>query len=218
MRYSVQLFCFLQGCKLEQTAVENNFDYSNARRILECLLFISKKPLSAADIKTVTGIDEALIDDLADDISKKYEESGLQIIRLAKGYLMATKPQYGEYVEKLINAPISFSLSKQSLETLAIIAYKQPVTKLEIENIRGVMSDGVIKTLQDKRLIKESGRSDSVGRPILYSTTVDFLKHFGLHDLDELPSLESLEGAQPVLEELEKGASFSIQSGQETAL
>ena len=107
MRYSVQLFCFLQGCKLEQTAVENNFDYSNARRILECLLFISKKPLSAADIKTVTGIDEALIDDLADDISKKYEESGLQIIRLAKGYLMATKPQYGEYVEKLINAPIS---------------------------------------------------------------------------------------------------------------
>ena len=101
---------------------------------------------------------------------------------------------YSHYIEKYLNSPISVTLSQQSLETLSIIAYKQPVTKADVEKIRGVMCDGVIKTLLEKKLIKESGRSDTVGRPILYSTTVDFLKHFGLHDLSDLPPLEEDSG------------------------
>lgn len=158
--------------------------------IIESLLFISKKPLSTEELSKITGFTREDIEVCLGELEREYASRGLQIIKIAHGHMLATRPQYSVYIEKFLNSPFAVTLSPQALETLSIIAYKQPVTKIEIENIRGVLCDAVIDTLLDKRLIKESGRSDQVGRPILYSTTIEFLKHFGLHDLGELPKLD----------------------------
>lgn len=158
--------------------------------VIESLLFISKKPLSSGELADICAFGKEEIEKCLAELLGEYEGRGLQIIKLAHGYVMATRPQYAPFIEKFLNSPYSVTLSPQALETLSIIAYKQPVTKVDVESIRGVMCDAVIDTLLDKRLIKESGRSDQVGRPILYSTTVEFLKHFGLHDLGELPRID----------------------------
>ncbi len=185
-------------------------EYNKMKNIVESLLFISKKPVSLSEFSEVTGFDGADLENVIKDLKAEYESRGLQIISLANGYVMATRPQYSEYVEKFLNSPVSVTLSSQSLETLSIIAYKQPLTKAEVESIRGVLCDGVIKTLLDKRLIKESGRSEHVGRPILYSTTVEFLKHFGLHDLSELPPLETEDRSRTALFEIAPEQTESI--------
>lgn len=183
---------------------EMSVAYEDAKNVVESLLFVSKRPISVDDIQEISQFGTDLINGIINELSSDYEKRGLQLIKLANGYLIATRPKYSDYIEKFLNSPVSVTLSQQSLETLSIIAYKQPVTKADVERIRGVMCDGVIKTLLDKKLIKESGRSDAVGRPILYSTTVEFLKHFGLHDLSELPPLEEGAGADPgVLIDLE---------------
>ncbi|MFA5104054.1 MAG: SMC-Scp complex subunit ScpB [Candidatus Margulisiibacteriota bacterium] len=164
--------------------------YEDARNAIESLLFVSKRPLSVDDIDEIACLGRDTILRAVEELSSSYETRGIQLIKIANGYLLATRPRYSAYIEKFLKSPVSVSLSQQSLETLSIIAYKQPVARAEIERIRGVLCDGVIKTLLDKRLIKEAGRSETVGRPILYATTVDFLKHFGLHDLGQLPLLE----------------------------
>lgn len=158
--------------------------------VIESLLFVSKKPLSTEEIEGLCSFGRDEIEKNLKELESDYSSRGLQLIRLAHGFVLATRPQYSTFIEKYLNSPLSVTLSPQALETLSIIAYKQPVTKLEVENIRGVMCDTVIDTLLEKRLIKESGRSDQVGRPILYSTTIEFLKHFGLHDIGELPKLD----------------------------
>jgi segregation and condensation protein B len=178
--------------------MDQSISYENVKKIIESLLFVSKKPLSPQEIDEVTNFGMEIIEEALNEICSGYERSGLQAIKLANGYVIATRPEFSEYIEKFLNSPVSVTLSPQALETLSIIAYKQPVTKIEVENIRGVMCDGVINTLLDRKLIKESGRSDSVGRPILYSTTVEFLKHFGLHDLGELPLHHLVHGQQAV--------------------
>ena len=167
------------------------------RSIVESLLFVTKKPVSAHEISQVTGFEAGEAESILDEITADYEKRPLQVIKVANGYILATRPQYSEFIDKFLNSPVSVTLSKQALETLSIIAYKQPVTKIEVEKIRGVMSDSPIKSLFDKNLIKEVGRSDAPGRPILYATTVDFLKQFGLNDLKDLPSIE--EELSPVL-------------------
>jgi segregation and condensation protein B len=113
----------------------------------------------------------------------------MNIAKFAGGYQMVTHSQNVDYVDRFLHSPILTTLSNPALETLAIVAYKQPITKLTIENIRGVNSDGVVATLLEKRLVEEAGRSEAVGRPILYATTVEFLRHFGLKDLTDLPPL-----------------------------
>lgn len=167
--------------------------YEDARNAIESLLFVSKRPLSVEDIDEISRLGRDTILRAVDELSSSYEARGIQLIKIANGYLMATRPKYSGYIEKFLKSPVSVSLSQQSMETLSIIAYKQPITRAEIERIRGVLCDGVIKTLLDKKLIKEAGRSDTVGRPIIYATTVEFLKHFGMHDLGELPPLEEEE-------------------------
>ena len=162
---------------------------SGIRDVLEALLFVSKKPLSIGDFHEVLGFGEDNIQNAMDQLVSQYQTKGLQLIKLANGYVMATRPEHSEFINKYLNSPVSVTLTNQALETLSIIAYKQPVTKLEVDNIRGVMSDAPIRTLLEKRLIKEAGKADRVGHPILYATTVEFLKHFGLHDLSELPLL-----------------------------
>ncbi len=169
----------------------DNEQIKHIRDTIETLLFISKKPLSSADLNEVLDFNEEIIEQALREMETDYASRGLQIIKLANGYVLATRPQYSEYVTKFLNSPVSVTLTAQALETLSIIAYKQPITKIEVDNIRGVMSDAPIRTLLEKRLIKDAGKAEKVGHPILYATTVDFLKHFGLHDLSELPPLPS---------------------------
>ena len=165
------------------------------KSIVESLLFVTKKPVSPQEISQVTGFEAIEAQQLLEEITSDYEKRPLQVITVANGYILATRPQYSEFIDKFLNSPVSVTLTKQALETLSIIAYRQPVTKIEVEKIRGVMSDSPIKSLFDKNLIKEVGRSEAPGRPILYATTVDFLKQFGLNDLNALPSIEEEETA-----------------------
>jgi segregation and condensation protein B len=176
----------MRGDNLEEGM---EISYPRLKTILESLLFITKKPVTLEELQAVTGVDINLIEKTLYDLLVEYDGRGVNIVKIAGGYHMVTRPENVDFVDKLIHSPIETTLSNAALETLAIIAYKQPVTRLNIENIRGVNSDGVVDTLIDKRLIKEVGKSEGLGRPILYGTTVDFLRHFGLKDLKDMSPL-----------------------------
>lgn len=156
------------------------------KNIIEALLFISSKPVRIKEISDVIGISVEEVRNLLEEMETEYQNRGLQIIQIAGGYQLVTKPEYSEYLKKFTSSPPS-RLSKAALETLAIIAYKQPITRPEIEKIRGVNVDGVINTLLEKKLIKISGRKDVPGKPFLFSTTDEFLSYFGINSLAELP-------------------------------
>jgi segregation and condensation protein B len=162
--------------------------------VLEALLFLSGEPLEISKIKEVIGLPELEIKRLMDELILKYreQEGGLLIVEIANGYQMVTNPAYSEWVKKFKGMQLSTKLSMPALETLSIIAYKQPVIKAEIEQLRGVNSDSAIKTLLEKRLIKVIGRKEAPGRPFVYGTTKEFLQYFGLKDLTELPTLKDL--------------------------
>src|SRR5246127_1893379 len=171
-------------------------DESELKAILEAIVYVTDEPLSAQQIAAALGhpIDKVkrLLDELVAEFSKP--EHGLSIREVAGGYKMATKAENHEAVRafvKKLTPPLKLSLA--ALETLAVIAYKQPVTAPEIMDIRGVQGAGVLKTLLDRKLIAESGRKNVIGKPILYKTTKEFLIQFGLKDLSELPSLKEFE-------------------------
>lgn len=161
------------------------------KALIECLLFVSFEPLTIDKIAEVVELDGndvlMLIKELQDDYQKP--ERGLELIEVANGYRLVTKSQYAFNIEKLYK-PHAASLSKAALETLAIVAYKQPITRAEIEFIRGVKIDGVLTNLLERNLVTEVGRKEGPGRPILYGTTSDFLAYFGLKSLNNLPSLD----------------------------
>jgi len=171
----------------ENTGIE--ISYPRMKNILESLLFITKKPVTLEELNSVLGVDIKLIERSLYDLLVEYETRGINIVKIAGGYHMVTRPENADYVDRLIHSPIETTLSNAALETLSIVAYKQPITKLAIENIRGVNSDGVVQTLLEKRLIEEMGRAETLGRPVLYGTTVQFLRHFGLKDLKDLAPL-----------------------------
>lgn len=164
------------------------------KSLLEGLLFFSGEPLTAPTIKGITEIEEPEIRKLMGELVVEYRErdGGILIAEIAGGYQMITNPAYGQWIRKLRGSQVSSKLSLASLETLAIIAYRQPIIKAEIEQIRGVNSDGVIRTLLERRLIKIMGRKEAPGKPLLYGTTKEFLQYFGLNDLAELPTLKDL--------------------------
>ncbi len=166
---------------------------AQVRAVLEALIFASAQPITPKDIgRVLQGVPredwqgelEALRSDYARD------DRGLQVVDVAGGLQITTRPEYNDWVRELLDPRTPTRLSIQALETLAVIAYKQPVTLPEIIELRGVKSGGVVKTLLEKRLIRIMGRKEVVGRPILYGTTKQFLLHFGLRDLDELPKIE----------------------------
>jgi len=175
--------------------MEENIEisYPRLKTILESLLFITKKPVTLEELQTVIGVDKSLIERSIYDLLVEYETKGINIAKIAGGYQMVTRPENATFVDRLIHSPMLTTLSNAALETLAIIAYKQPITRLTIENIRGVNCDGVVATLLEKRLIEETGRSEGLGRPILYGTTVEFLRHFGLKDINDLSPLPTNE-------------------------
>ena len=163
------------------------------RAALEALVFASPQPITPRDISRVLqGVPredwERELQALRADYAR--DERGLQVIEVAGGYQITTRPEYNDWVRELLDPRTPTRLSIQALETLAVIAYKQPVTLPEIIDLRGVKSGGVVKTLLEKRLIRITGRKEVVGRPMLYGTTKQFLLHFGLKSLDELPKIE----------------------------
>ncbi len=169
----------------------NTIPIEKLKPILECMLFVSPQPLMIEHIAKSLEIEGYIIDQAMHELRLDYADRGLQIVRIAGGYQMCTRPEYAEYVSRLLK-PERVRLSRAALETVAIIAYRQPITQPEIEAIRGVNSDGVVKTLMERNLIKQVGKRDTPGRPMLYATTDEFLNHFGLNDLSQLPELEDI--------------------------
>jgi len=171
--------------------------------IIEALIFSSDEPLSESEIiRTIKGIDgedaeinSQIVSDIINELNNEYSNSGrsIRIVNVAGGFLFATKEEYSKYIGFLSSEKSKRRLSQAALETLAIIAYKQPITKPEIESIRGVNSDYVIASLLDKNLITISGRAETIGRPLLYSTTKEFLIYFGLNDIKDLPKPREIE-------------------------
>lgn len=170
------------------------------RQIIEALLFATDEPLSVKEMIAIFGefqsgelplkrITEQVILDSIEQLNKEYESSGrsMHIVRVAGGYQFATLPLYAEWLGKMMKEKSKRKLSPSALESLAVIAYKQPVTKPEIESIRGVNADYIIRSLLERNMITIVGRAATPGRPLLYGTTAEFLKHFGLNDLSELP-------------------------------
>lgn len=166
------------------------------KRIIEAILFVSEKPVMIAELKDVLeDADPGLIKETLSSLKNEYESlnRGLRINEVAGGFRMATEPSLSTWLNKLYKNRYTDKLTKPSLETLSIIAYKQPITKAEIELIRGVNVDGVINTLLERELVKIVGRKEAIGRPILYGTTNQFLEYFGLNSLSELPNLREFE-------------------------
>lgn len=164
---------------------------SEKKTLFEALLFLSGEPLTLSSLKGIVEMDEPEIKRLMDELAGDYanRDGGILITDVAGGYRMTTNPRFAPWVKKMLGSQLSGRLSIAALETLAIIAYKQPLIKAEVEQIRGVNSDGVIKTLLDRRLIKMVGKKEAPGKPMLYGTTREFLQYFGLKELSELPTL-----------------------------
>ena len=163
--------------------------------LVEALIFVADEPITAKLLAEVLEEDRESVEAAVEQLKSEYEsrESGLQIREIAGGWQISTRTEFHEEVRKFLKTRPSAKLSLASLETLAVIAYKQPVTVPEILEIRGVQSATSIKTLLDKRLIVARGRKEAVGRPMQYGTSKDFLIQFGLKDLSELPSIEDFE-------------------------
>ncbi|MEK6645114.1 MAG: SMC-Scp complex subunit ScpB [Candidatus Firestonebacteria bacterium] len=164
--------------------------------VIEALLFVSDKPLSAEKMLEILKDDVnkkdiiGLIEELNAEYSK--ENRSFRIQEIGQGYIVSTISEYADWIKKLYKSKIIPRLSKPALETLSIIAYRQPITRLEIEGVRGVNVGGVLQTLLERNLIKIRGRKEGLGRPLLYGTTNEFLQYFGLKDLTELPRIEEL--------------------------
>lgn len=166
-------------------------DDDRFKGIIEALLFASGDPLSIKELSSILGIGEKQVRRIMDQMIEEYNKDtrGICVIEFNNKFQLSTKPEYGNYVKKLVKPDNRQNLSNAAIETLSIIAYKQPITKAEIDEIRGVRSDRAITTLLEKGLIREAGRKETTGRPILYCTTDEFLKYFGFKNLEELPEL-----------------------------
>ncbi len=166
---------------------------NNLKSATEALIFASEKPITVEQIKKVLdGLDAASINRIIAELKNEYEvqNRGMRIVEIAGGFQMITNSNFAPFLKKLFKNRNSEKLSKPALESLAIIAYKQPLTKAEIESLRNVNVDGVMKSLVDKNLIRICGRKKVPGRPFVFGTTREFLEHFGLKSLQDLPKME----------------------------
>jgi segregation and condensation protein B len=164
-------------------------------RLIEAVLFASEAPLTAADLARLDeGFDEERVEVLVAELREEYdsEERAFTIVEIAGGYQVLTRPEYASLLERYDTVPLTTRLSSAALETLAIIAYRQPVGRAEVEEIRGVGAGGVLKTLLERGLIEVVGRGEGLGRPLLYGTAPEFLAHFGFRSLEELPRSDEL--------------------------
>jgi len=159
------------------------------KRVVEAVIFVSQEPISAGEISRVLSVDEDEVKSVISELFSDYRGRGIEVEEVAEGFRFSTSSSVSKYVKLFVeDRPVK--LSSHLLEVLSIIAYRQPITKKEIVTIRGKSCDSAIKSLLEKGLIEVVGRGKSKGKPKLYGTTRDFLIHFGLRDLSELPSLE----------------------------
>ncbi|MFH0807738.1 MAG: SMC-Scp complex subunit ScpB [Elusimicrobiota bacterium] len=164
--------------------------------ILETLFFITDTPVSIDKLKEIfagnSSVTEELLKDLVNELVQEYSTRPVDLREVAGGYQFSTRPHFSQYVRKLFKERTTLRISTSALETLSIIAYKQPITRAEIDDIRGVEVTNVLETIRERKLVKIVGRKETVGRPLLYGTTTDFMRYFGLKNLNDLPSLEEL--------------------------
>jgi len=187
-------------------------------QIVEAVLFASDAPLRAEEIaRADESLDEDTVEDAIRALMTIYLEAerAFDVVEVAEGFQLLTRPEYAPYLERFDTVPRSSRLSGPALETLAIIAYRQPIGRVEIEYVRGVGSSGVIRTLQDRGLIDVVARGEGLGRPLLYGTTRKFLEHFGFRSLDDLPRPEELpivlrDRSMAILPDGEAGSDLSL--------
>ena len=195
-------------------------DVRELKAILEAILFVSPEPVPVARLMSILGtasraeVVQAL-DILAHDLDQ--EGRGIQLVQVAGGYRLVTKQEYGPWLKRMDKAKAAQKLSRSALESLAIIAYKQPLVRSEIEEIRGVETSGVLRTLCERKLVRIVGRKDLPGRPIMYGTTKFFLEHFGLQDLIQLPPLrefKELGESEQALLPIEQESLVTVQTSE----
>ena len=174
---------------------ENSSELSLSARI-EALLFVAVEPVTSGQLATALETTAAQVNNALDELDAAFQTRGLRLQRHGGRVQLTTAPETSEAIERFLGLEATTHLSRAALEALSIIAYQQPVTRPQVDSVRGVNSDGVMRSLLSKGLIQEGGRADGPGRPILYSTTHEFLQHFGLNSLTELPPLEREEKAE----------------------
>ena len=168
------------------------------KAIIENILLAVDQPVSETQFKNLLGdeVEKVSFKSLLEELIDEYSSRNLQILQVAEGYQLCTRHDYSDWVRKFLKFDKTKKLSQPSLDTLAIIAYKQPLTKAEVEELRGVDSSGVVRTLLEKKVISPGGRKKVPGRPIMYRTTRKFLEYFGLRDLSDLPTLEDFKESE----------------------
>jgi segregation and condensation protein B len=175
----------IQDSSPQPTNDETTLDLCAA---LECLLFLAEEPLPEGELARLLEVTPAKAKEIAETLQQRFAGRGLQPVKVAGGWRLCTRPEYADFIARL-HEPAKIRLSRPALETLAIIAYRQPITRPEIEAVRGVNVDGVITTLLSYNLVEERGRKEAPGRPMQYGTSTDFLSHFGLDKVEDLPPL-----------------------------
>lgn len=182
---------------MTQMEIETVSQRNRIFSIIESLLFVSGEPMKSKHLASILEYSKEEIENLMEEMMESYSENsrGIKIIKIDESYQIVTKQENSQYIQKLLNVNVRQSLSQAALETLAIIAYKQPITRIEVEEIRGVKCDKAVVNLVEKGLVKECGRKEVPGRPILYATSEKFLKHFGLESLGDMPDLSEFSEA-----------------------
>lgn len=162
----------------------------NLTSLIESLLFVAEAPVTPTQLAAALQVETAEVETALEQLAADYQQRGLRLQRKGGRVQLVTAPEAAPAVERFLGLELSSKLSPAALETLAIIAYRQPITRAQVEAIRGVNSDSVLRTLINKGLVEEVGRLEQAGRPIIYGTTFEFLQYFGLQDLRELPPLD----------------------------
>jgi segregation and condensation protein B len=183
---------------------------------IEALLFVAERPLSRAELRSLTGLDSDEVDARIGDLEVQLRDRGIRLVSSGELVMLGTSPESGRLIARYLGAD-AVRLSPASLETLAIVAYRQPVTRGAIERIRGVDSGHVVRSLLHRRLIHEQGRADSPGRPILYATSMEFMERFGLTSLDDLPPIDAAVAARLAEADVEEGADVEAMAGEAEA-
>lgn len=180
---------------LDNQVQEENLHYKG---IIEAVLFAAGEPVHEKELQHLLAMDADKIERLMNEMAEDYlmADRGLRLVKINETWQLSSKPEYYDYIKKVVRTQENSGLSKAALETLAIIAYRQPITRIEIDNLRGVSSNSSVQRLLDRGLIKEAGRMEAPGRPILYKTTPAFLKIVQLDQIDKLPSFDSFSEAQ----------------------
>ncbi|RQV93333.1 SMC-Scp complex subunit ScpB [bacterium] len=198
----------------DSTEISDAERHAQLKSIAEALIFSTNEPLTEAQFLTVVGRHaKGMLAGLVAELNADYVHTGrsIEILHVAKGYQFFTRPEYAHALKKLFTERSRTRLSRAALESLAVIAFRGPVTRAEIDEIRGVESSGVIRTLLDRRLVQVKGRAEVIGRPMLYETTEEFLRHFGLSSLDDLPKHHELTREWGELQESSKESDADVQ-------